>query len=277
MTEPEIFILGDSHLATLNNGRRALIERDPSTAFKAWSIYFVDRGGVVDNLVLELKDGRTMLNPLLERHLGANMKVIDRDTGRPLMHNRPHEIILLFGYVEMHRICFHPRWAKYKILGRSSAPLKPALSVEFVRDVLLDRFSSYALLMDQLLNYGLNISLLAGPPPVWDENFINERIPAFKHFMDPESRLAIYDSINEVLKHIAANHKIAFRNFSRDFVDNRGYLREEYWEDGVHANVAYGVELLHCLDRDLRKNAAERSEVVLNPAEAHILPARGLV
>ncbi|HSZ73674.1 MAG TPA: hypothetical protein VK779_02560 [Rhizomicrobium sp.] len=251
--EPKVFIFGDSHSTALAKGKEKACTEDSACAFCDWKVVYVDNGNVVDHLGIELKDGQALLNPILDRLLAENLKIIDRYSRRNMLAGQAHELVLLFGYVEMHRMCFNPRWAKRAILGVETEPSGAALPPEMIYELLRHRLKSYGRGVSLLKDLGFKVSLLAGPPPVPDVEFIRDKLPKFKAIMKTRSRLAFFEALNKAMDSIARDTGVPLRNYMDTTTDADGYLLQEYWGDGIHGNAAYGKKILECLYADLNR------------------------
>ena len=245
---PEIFILGDSHSLTLSRGKEAWEAEGRTAPIKDWAIRYVDNGNVVDLLAIEMKDGKKILHPLLDRTL-ISLKILNEWSRKNLVADRPHELALLFGYVQMHRICFNPRWAELSILGSSVTSPKGAIPLELIYETIVEQFSAYALAVRMLKEMGYNVSLISGPPPVDDISFVNQKLPNFKTIMESESRALCFTALTRAIAGIADANAIPFRNFAPLVSDERGFLKREFWGDGIHANATYGKIVLEELAR----------------------------
>lgn len=100
----------------------------------------------------------------------------------------------------------------------------------------------------------LPILVLPPPPPVGDNDWINEHQGTFKAVLErsgvssPEQRLKLYTAWSDNARRVTLDAGMHFVELPEDVFDESGYLAERYLGDEPsHANVVYGERLLNQL------------------------------
>jgi hypothetical protein len=247
----KILILGDSHTQSLTNA----LKRWPlGTGFggKKLRATFVYSGRIATNFVLRLRDGKTVLNPIMEKALFEHHLYS--------AHNECYfpeaaDLILLFGYGNPYVFGLMRDIVGYSF--DSSAPVNETsvpgtrdyfVHPEMLRELFQSGLSVYLEGVELLKNCGLNVSLLAGPPPHRDNDYIRAR-QSWPYVNAPFVRKSIFYAVDGIIREGAARIGVPYLDAVSPFCDEDGFLRKEYYGDGIHANLVYAREVLLGLPR----------------------------
>jgi len=264
--------LADNHNYALDLGW-GLVSRERLGTASQSSNYFMipDVGNISRDLMLKLEDGRRLLNPLLVKELDNSWsaapnrkppKILNRWTQQSPLRGTDHHIFVLWGFAEMHVFAFEEEWRGFGINADPAGPAEGDLFLlprALVKDTLAGLLQSVFDVVDYLRTKGLNVSTLAGPPPVPDNNYILEKNPGFKP-SDPYTRLYIYRVMIELFQTRARAAGYLFHKVPPTVVDEEGFRRQPFWGDGVYGNDAYGREVMLSLESALSSEAAKPAD-----------------
>jgi hypothetical protein len=242
-----IFILGDSHVSTLvhavsNYGIKGL---DGAEMFKA---IYVDSGAISQDFVLYLKDGSTVLNPIVLKCL-ADCGLYGRYTHA--YDPAAGELVVLFGYADSHIYGFQYNLDGYVFTSSLDRPVPGGLPINgnymlsdrILEELFRPRVKALFEGLQILKAGGCRLSLLSGPPIHRDNDFILSCLP-WGRVNAPEVRRAVFEALHRVIAESARKLEIDFIDGASDFVDGDGFLKKEFQLDGVHANPLYGREII---------------------------------
>jgi hypothetical protein len=247
-----ILFVTDSHMGALNEGSR-LLRSETNGAWTTADIHFVmpDIGNISREFMLELADGRKVLNPVLVREFNrpwsaAAPQILDRWTQTSPLAELDHEAIFLWGFAEMHWFACESDWANFGIDEERSAAQAPdryLLPKLLIRETLAALVQPVLDVVLYLRRRGVRASTLAGPPPVPDNEYAEQKFPPMRH-SSPATRLAIYELLLEIFAGHAAENGYCFHGPPKTVVDEFGFRRREFWNDAVHGDKTYGREIL---------------------------------
>lgn len=258
-----IYILGDSHAKPLANAIKQwpLFGPDGAARFRAT---FVDSGLLTASFVLPLLDGRVVLNPIVEKALD-DYELYSRF--RHCYFPDVADLVFLFGYADSHIFGINLEIEGYcfdsAALHERPAPSEPNYFIhsDILRELFRTRLATFFQGVELLRNSGLNVSVLAGPPPHRDNDYI-QPIYSWPHVNAPSVRKAIFYAIDGAVRESASRLGIPYLDAVSAFCDEDGFLRKEYYGDGVHANSVYGRDVLSLLAREA---GWERTELRYEP------------
>jgi hypothetical protein len=247
-----VFILGDSHVASLLHAisNYQLKGLDGTEIFKA---VYVESGLISQEFVLYLKDGSTVLNPILLKCMAEHGLC---DQYSHAFHPDVGELVVLFGYADSHIYGFQYNLDGYgftssldrPVPGRSSVSGNYLLSDRILEELFRSRIKALCDGLRILKAGGCRLSMLSGPPIHRDNEFILSCLP-WGRVNAPDARRAVFGALNRVIAESAHDLEIDFIDGVSDFVDADGFLKKEYQLDGVHANPLYGREVILSMAR----------------------------
>lgn len=239
----DFFIFGDSHASILKKSWLEHYKTLPQAVQNRVKIFRVDGGDIVYTITLDINDGTVIANPILQKSM-KEIGLYNPYTNQYAIKDK--NIGLMFGFGEIHVLGFHPGWQGFGIYDTTSGQeSSTCVSQHLLVEMLKLRYRRLFSLMKMLMAAGANVFLVAGPPPHKSNEFINEMqkkklawIPA------PSIRLCLFKAMQTVAGDWAMEIGCGVLDFTDDFVDEDGYLSEEFYGDGVHANLSYGREIL---------------------------------
>jgi hypothetical protein len=263
MTRTIIFLC-DSHMGALNEGLGQIrSERHNRSLGEAIHFIMPDVGNLSRDFMLTLEDGRKVLNPVLVKEFDnpwspphrKTPQVLNRWTNLSPLAGVDHEMVVLWGFAELHVFGCAPKWADYGINDENFVtPAGKEAPVLLPRALVKDTLAKYVLpvfeVVDYLKSKGLRISMLAGPPPPSDNAIILEHLPGMAPAA-PRTRLSIYQIMLELYREYTKSADLRFFEVPRKLRDEEGFLLPDYCRDGVHANAAYGHEILLSIEPEL--------------------------
>ncbi len=263
-----VHILGDSHANPLRNA----LQSGPLASTACCSkvrVTYVDWGRLANTFVLHLSDGTTVLNPIIEKALDAS-GVYSRFTKSYFPDVA--DIALLFGYADSHIFGMREDFGGYSFECPMVSPGNPGiqkrdyfLHPNILRELFLARLADYFDGVKMLRDRGVRISVLSGPPPHRDEEFIMSKLP-LPRINTPSVRKSIFYALDGAVRANANQLGICYLDGVTSFCDEDGFLKREYYGDGVHANLHYGQEVLRAVARrrglDLPLACYEIGEVI---------------
>jgi hypothetical protein len=242
-----VFVLGDSHVTALVHAIDRYGLKTPGGDSKFSAVY-VESGFLSRTFVLKLSNGQTILNPILLKVM-ADCGLYDR-FGLQFLP-AVADLVIGFGYAESHDFGFGGNFEGYRfasaldasasdLRGEASDYLLPdEILCELLRPRVEPLFDGLRLLQAG----GFNLSLMSGPPPHRDNNFILSCHPC-GHINSPAVRRAIFYALHRVVRASAIRLNIEFIDGAKGFSDEDGFLKAEYECDGVHGNPPYGRDML---------------------------------
>lgn len=272
----KVIFLTDSHMGALNLGLRQLDAESSGHRFKS-DIYFImpDVGNLSREFMLELVDGRRILNPVLVKEFsrpwappGVSVpSLLNRWTDKSPLAGTDHKVFFLWGFAEMHTFAFEREWQNYGILGeydsvsgvtagaKGEIGRKYYLPSGMIEDRLREMVGPVLDVVMYLAERGVDVATLAGPPPDPDNDAIKLNFPAFTP-AEPGTRLLIYRMLLNIFTAHAKANRYTFFEAPPQVVDSRGFRRPEYRGDGVHANAEYGRVFLESLAMTIEAHEA---------------------
>ncbi|MEL6752594.1 MAG: hypothetical protein AAFO57_01105 [Pseudomonadota bacterium] len=136
----------------------------------------------------------------------------------------------------------------------SSAELLP---YDLVKKMIEEQVEELALLLKQLPKLGFpNIAHINAPPPVESAQYIMDDLSQ-KNGLDPETdeisdaslRLKLWLTQKDVIGDLCRTLGVLCIDAPASTQNERGFLREEYWKDAVHANEQYSAIILAEIER----------------------------
>src|SRR5271157_1096425 len=198
-----IFVLGDSHVAPLvyaidHYGLKAL---DGGSRFRA---VYVESGFLSRTFVLTLRDGRTILNPILLKVM-ADCGLYDRFSCQFLP--AVAGLVIGFGYAEAHDYGIGQKFDGYRFASALDPPISGApgetsdylLSDEMLCELFRPKVEPLFEGLRILKEAGFDLALMSGPPPHRDNNFILSCHPC-GHINSPTVRRAVFYALHRVVQ-----------------------------------------------------------------------------
>ncbi|MEM1106926.1 MAG: hypothetical protein AAGH87_11110 [Pseudomonadota bacterium] len=134
---------------------------------------------------------------------------------------------------------------------------------DLVRQIFKDQVEELGLLLKQLPKLGhINIAHINAPPPIESEEFIREDLVG-KGALDPQAdkispaalRLKLWLAQKDVIGALCRSLGVACIDAPVETQNERGFLREAFWKDAVHANEQYSAIILRELERSVFSRA----------------------
>lgn len=148
----------------------------------------------------------------------------------------------------------HPRRYDFVLPENPDLPIDPRaelVPVEAVREVLAEETAPYLKLMRHLRALaGERMVQIEPPPPCPDNSTIAPHVPwslfpdMLQEVAPPWLRYKTWRLHSQLVSEWCARERIAFHACPAAAADDRGFLRQDYFQDGVHANSHYGMLLL---------------------------------
>jgi hypothetical protein len=251
--------LGDSHILALAAADRELKHSKEGVsaslpAINKWnvSLTFVQDGSIARELVLDLADGRQVLNPLIMQHL-VRLGIAGVYDRKPLDFDGC--FAMSFGSTLSHNLGILPGLDNFRMFSPDGALLGPAAQERLPvlsRSILIDVAESVCRNYEEAIRiFSRNWPkakrfILASPPPPRDLGKLRSDRPANG---TPSKQLEVYKINQIVLRQIANRTNSTYVPAPSAVVDESGFLKEEYIDDGIHGNTAYGKLMLDSLIR----------------------------
>lgn len=262
MQKKNVYIIGDSHTGVIGAALNAAGAR---TALpRTYNVRAASNGDIVQSFVLDLADGRSIINPAVSVHFSPTMQLAKTFW-------TDNHVVLLFGGLEHNRFALRVAGREFDFPAADglTPPLTPGrrfVSRGLAEAALGQTFAE----LDRGLGLVAKLSgrgfyVLQGPPPAPDnaaiERFFRERKLVAEgkdvQVSDPQFRARIYALAGEVLAAMVASHGGVFIPApAAAFQD--GLLRADLVGDPYHANAAYGGLALEALEAAFAR--AEQAE-----------------
>lgn len=148
----------------------------------------------------------------------------------------------------------HPRRYDFVLPENPDLPIDPRaelIPVGAVREVLERETAPYLKLMLHLRTLaGERMIHMEPPPPCPDNSKIAPHVPwplfpdMLQEVAPPWLRYKAWRLHSQLVSEWCARERVAFYPCPSGAADAEGFLRQDYFEDGVHANSGYGMLLL---------------------------------
>ncbi len=153
--------------------------------------------------------------------------------------------------------------------SRNKGHAQSGFSAEF-QDELSTYMAAYADWLAFLnAHIPVPVRVLPLPPPVGSNDWIQKNPGHFKAIFDktgissPEHRLGIYQLWLDAIRKEAAKQALDFIELPGDVFADGGFLSEQYCgDDPSHANVEYGLRMLHYLSQVAKEGDAGKSRII---------------
>ena len=202
-------------------------------------------GTLLFDMVLQLADGREILNPIVGKILAGQGMLNRHRLDEPLPFNG--RLCVLFGSL------LTPRLGKMTELDRLAFDRDPSggempVSPRLLTDLILELCSKLERALSLMRAYWpeCRLYLIGGPPPSFDNSSMVKR-QALTATASPHQRLIVYQRNMEALRIIAERTGARFVAPPRQIADRDGFLRPRFEGDGIHGNTQYGARMLELL------------------------------
>jgi hypothetical protein len=253
MPENKLMIVGDSHVTSLINARHDVLHDKSSTNKHVLdiSVFGSDSGLIAREFTLDIKGKGIVLNPIIKKVFHEIVNIYNRYSDKRTIDGN-HELILIFGFSEVHVIGLHFIWNHYTINGIfpiSRDDKRYRLFPKMVKESLDELLSPFWAGLRILKDMGYKLTILASPPPTYEDYVISTHFPHHKLLPEPGIRKFIFESMSDIIGSKCQDIGISYLNYSHMFSNHDGFLQNKFVYDGIHANSAYGLEILKIIHK----------------------------
>lgn len=246
----KIVVLGDSHILCMLRALRARLpgpHPPGSHALGNADMHFeyAFNGTLLFDMVLQLADGREILNPILGKILAGQGMLNRHRLDDPLAFDG--RLCVLYGSL------LTPRFGKMTELDRLTFDCDPSdgempVSPRLLTDLILELCSKLERALGIMRAYWpeCRLYLIGGPPPMFDNSSMVKR-QALAGTASPHQRLIVYQRNMDALRIIAERTGAHFVTPPRQIADRDGFLKPRFEGDGIHGNTQYGARMLERL------------------------------
>lgn len=254
-----MIVLGDSNIICMDKALRLRPAGDPVR--EGIQIDYVHNGALVLDFVLDLNNGARILNPMLTKAL-VHHGICHPYTGSPLDFDG--DIVLKFGSGVANTLGLEISLGDYQFISEDasdSGGAKPVIPIDMILDVAVSLCKKFEHGLAILRDYwpDARLFVMAGPPPSANDSKARATMKLTAS-PEPSMRLAIYQQNVEALRRISSRVGASFIAAPAQSLDKKGFLAEQFNEDGFHGNAEYG-ELVFQVLQELRAMDRPRQQI----------------
>jgi hypothetical protein len=208
---------------------------------------------IIDELVLTDNAGRRILNPLMTNAFCSGHGFEGGDWSSPGVRRPGSLLALCLGGNVAYRLTGSKLWNEvdFVVPGHEDLPFdktRRLLPFSLVAEIFGEKMRLIGEAFELMKNeYSGAYALVLGPPPHPDNDYIKRSIEIKRHIrpedrfmLSPVVRLKMWLAARYELMKVAQDTGVLLIPEPPNTYDKEGFLCEEYWDDGFHANSTYG-------------------------------------